>query len=162
MTTNFFINSQNPIKLFFKKGGWKSIPKMSTKALEELTDSIQEEISSMDPLSSLDKIRISKTVGPEDDQMEYVFLDKLTYRHCIVLLVLQYSYNTKQLRVIAYGVDCKLHSSQGTNLELVTLETLVEHTKKAIDENFKSGQIKLSTTFAMLDKIQNKDFIMFL
>jgi len=149
------------IKYF--SNSWISLPdKMPTNVLQELTNNIFTLIINDDPLNSLNEIQISKTIGQKNDMIEYFILDKLIFRHCIIYLVAQYSYNTNKLRIMAYGANIILHTSWGTSLELVDRDKLIKYIKEAIKEKFQYGSIKISTNLILLNKIMNNDYILFL
>ena len=89
----------------------------------------------------------------------------MKYRYCSVYLVLQFSYNTKKLRLLAYGYDKpmpdlskmsleeQLCIPQGHNISLVKKNTIIEFFSKrkhVIDHNI------------IMNKLMKKELIYFI
>lgn len=147
------INS-NDIKIYSKELGWFE-PISTIKAIQELNINIINDI--VDGQYE----NISKVIGPDNDKIEYAFFDVMIYRHCLVFIVLQYSYNTQKVRFVAYGTDVKLHSSQGTNLIVVSENDIIKFIEERIKTNIVNNT-KIAFNIKALDKIIKKDYQFFI
>jgi len=102
----------------------------------------------------------SKIVGSDEDKMEFLFLETLRYRRCTVFVTVQYSYNTNQTRIMAYGTDQIVHSAESfyTTLENITSEKLYVQIQEII-KNINYNQIKINE--AVINHLKNNKYIMF-
>lgn len=59
--------------------------------------------------------------GPTNDLMTLVFLPCLVYRRSVIYPIIQYSHSTKNVRLLAYGINIVLHDADcfGTSLDNV-------------------------------------------
>jgi hypothetical protein len=149
---NYKINGDD-IKVYSKKG-WIS-PPSPTLAVKKLNENIINDI--------VDKQyeNVSKIINSKDDPMEYAFFDVMIYRHCLIFIVIQYSYNTQNVRFMAYGVNVILHSSQGTNLEIAKEADIIQFIEEGIDKHI-IQKTEVAMSFKVLKKIAEKDYLLFI
>jgi hypothetical protein len=146
--------NQNDIKIYSKQNKWIT-PIATTNAVEELNQAIINDI--VDGQYE----NISKIVGPVNDKMEYAFFDVMIYRYCLVFIVFQYSHNTKNMRIMAFGVNVKLHSSWGANLDCVQEKNIIDF----IEENISTKvikELKVSMALDALNKIVENNYLLFI
>ena len=96
-------------------------------------------------------------IGPLSDQMKFQFLSVMRYRRCTVYIVVQYSSNTSQTRILAYGCDAIRHSAQcfGTSLESVSREDIVNYIDGELNKN-------LARFGELSDGLKNRNYLLFL
>ena len=77
-------------------------------------------------------------------------------------LVIQYSFATENVRILAYGTDLILHHaiSLGTSLELVSLNELTEHIKTQLTKKLNNGSLGINSHAK--DKLMNDNYSCFL
>jgi hypothetical protein len=150
---NFKIKPEE-IKIYSNQNGW-TIPNSPTKSVAELNQHIISDI--------VDKQyeNISKEVGSKDDKIEYAFFDVMIYRYCLIFIVFQYSHNTKQVRILAYGANVTLHSSWGTNLDCVKKNDITEFIEENIPKKI-IKELKVSMSLDALNKIVDKEYLLFI
>ena len=100
--------------------------------------------------------------GPEEDRIELLFLDKIKYRRCTVYLVIQYSFATGNVRILAYGTDLILHHAVcfGTSLDLVSSNELNEHINTELTKKLNKGCLSINSHAR--DKLMNGNYTRFL
>jgi hypothetical protein len=155
-------NASKQVKVYTSYG-WANL-KAPTEAVYQVNKTIEKVISEDDPYSNF-KSGKPIHIGPNDDKMVCVFINRINYRYCCVYLVLQFSYNTGKLRLMAYGYDRPLPDlskmtieeqlciPQGYTLSIVKNDLILErygNTKIDVDHDIISNKLK------------NKDIIFFI
>jgi hypothetical protein len=97
------------------------------------------------------------STGLHQDKITIIVANKLLYRKCSVIIFFQYSTNTNQVRLMAYGHNRSLHSGQGTNLYSVSTETIKQNI------NFKEEKMNniKKESLIIYNAIINKNYISF-
>ena len=97
--------------------------------------------------------------GTVYDKIEFLFLGTMRYRRCTIYLVLQFSYMTYQLRVLAFGTDQILHHAIcfGTSLDSVNQSDM----EKSIREYIETRSDILMNQI-VLEKLKSGQYTMFI
>jgi hypothetical protein len=95
------------------------------------------------------------------DVIEILFLGTMRFRRCTIYLVIQFSYLTLKVRILAYGTDEILHNggSFGTDLENVNKDLIVQSIDNFIKERLLSKNLNINCT--ALEKIKKGNYTLF-
>lgn len=82
----------------------------------------------------------SLLIGPKNDTTELILFDTYTTRRANVYIFLQYNYNTKKIRILAYGTDHINHSAIcfGTSIEQISKQDLTNYIAKTFQNSLQN------------------------